>query len=155
MHLKLNLETKTHPRINLRTSVPTRLLALSRKRREGSLLFQYGRGERALYPSILEEGRGLFPLPIWKTREGSLSFHIGRGKRSLYSSNMEEARGLFTLPIWKRREGSLPFHIGRGERALYSLSLSLSLCLSHSLSLLFHIRRRTTLLPIWKRRVRE
>ena len=39
------------------------------KRGEGSLLFQYGRGERDRSPSILEEGRGLStlsPLPHWK-----------------------------------------------------------------------------------------
>ena len=66
-------------------------------RGEGSLLFQYGRGERALYSSNMEEGRWLSTLPyllstlpIWKMREGS--------------SNMEEERGIALLPYWERGE---------------------------------------------------
>ena len=94
----------------------TRLLALSRKRREGSLLFQYGRGERALYSSNMEEERGLSILPYWKRGEGSLLFQYGRGERDRSPSILEEARGLSTLPIWKRQEVSLLSQYGRGEK---------------------------------------
>ena len=81
------------------------LSALSRKRREPSLLFQFGRGERALSSSDLEEGRGLSPLPIWKRREGSLLFLFGRGERDLLFSNLEEE----ITQSWDNTEGNIHY----------------------------------------------
>ena len=61
-----------------------------------------GRGERALYSSILEEERGLSTLPYWKRGEGSLLFQYGRGERDRSPSILEEGRGLSPFPYWKK-----------------------------------------------------